>query len=1206
MKRLVLLAVLLVGCRAPVVPRAGHADSYQRAVQMELLGETDRAIDAALEAIADDASPGADATQAALELLTHRVTAPLGPLEDISLAARTTRSLVGPLEELLLASTGDKRMYLSLALFHLAARPGGSGEAAVAKHLRCLDQVAMLGPMASFFQAEPVSQLGSTTFSQRRTYVRDRGCELSLAWPSARTGSRRVQGSYDVSRAGTLRVAWLATNAAVLRVNRRSVSERAFSAGPGSTLNVVRAPVSAGRLEVEVNAWMGTPSDRVAVFAWVDDQPLAASDSGSGSGSSEATVGPVFSVAATSCANDACLATHAGALMFRGDARAVQALLADRVTEARPTNPALALSYVRALRRSRDLPKAEMLRTAGGLVADVITSESRSWEGVATNAAITAETKGGPEGCRAALAGTNVDRLSKDGRALVAMIGSSCWLTSGQSGRARLAIDGILKETAVFRVADAQAFPRAPIEQEWAVCAARGKEACANFRRDSGRLAEARQSLEDERLRKGAPQVFAAQLAEIDCLLKKENGSDRALFDGERSVALGSCLGNPAASEAMPDVPRSLLTVARRDLPVPFEGLAEKVLAKSKVVQGDATVVLEHQERYAVAGGILGFEIFDLRRLGGTTDIEQNAQADVPAVDGLVSHRVVRRRIFKRDGRVIEPNHTPNATQAGADLVQLETGDSVESIVIGAAVPDARGYLAFDTPDLLTERTQVEHVRIEIKAPETFTMHAHRLLGLPREVLLGKPRCSRRDLLRGSNCWAVRGEKATVYEAHKLGPRNIEWRGLLLDRPVSVLATSDTWRGVGSRLASALVALDDSGDAEVRNLVSTAGARNAKTKLEAVRALVKYVGDRLRVASPWLLADSGFVRTEGAFQQSARSMLLAREGSRTWVVHRALRELGIASEVLVVEPESVSEDKDPIVHPGRFTHPLLLATIDGKSVFIDSDVSGAPLPVGQVSPELVGRPMLHTDGRIDTLSRELVKIDRDEVYLKLRLAANGDATGDVVVQVGGPGAQELDEALLRLVGEPRAYLMRSLVQAWVPGADLLRVDAAREGERMVVRASVSVPRYAEREGNSMRLRLPGLAPFHRSHPVSASTLTRTYGARSDRTSALVIRDAIQYHLVREVELPAGFDIGNHVDDEEIREASLVATRHTKRVLQAVNDEFLFELRPDVVPPKQYAAFLALARRIDESFLASVVLAPGRPTKLEAAPHTQVR
>jgi hypothetical protein len=83
------------------------------------------------------------------------------------------------------------------------------------------------------------------------------------------------------------------------------------------------------------------------------------------------------------------------------------------------------------------------------------------------------------------------------------------------------------------------------------------------------------------------------------------------------------------------------------------------------------------------------------------------------------------------------------------------------------------------------------------------------------------------------------------------------------------------------------------------------------------------------------------------------------------------------------------------------------------------------------------------------------------------------------------------------------------------------------------------------------------------------------------------------HL-REVELPVGFEIGKHVDDEEIRGAAIVATRRTKRVVQALRDEFLFELRPDVVPPKQYGAFLALARRIDETFLASVVLAPGLP------------
>ena len=1202
MKRALVLALLLVGCRTPLAPVAGHVDSYQRAIQFELIGETEHAVDAAFDAIAGDHESSATTTQAALELLTHRTTASLGPLEDLSLSSRMARPLAGRLEDLLIGSSGDKRMYLSLALFQLSNRTNTTLDAS-RKYIKCLDRVAMYGPMWSARGPESLATLGGSTDSDEVAHVRDRGCDLSLSLPSARTGSRRISGSYVTHQRGMLRVAWFATNAATLSVNRRVVSTRAFSAGPGTTLNVATMPVSSGKLGVDVVAWMGSASDKVSVFVWLNDQPLEPEASGLGDGRVEAQGGPVAGDERRPCEDDACLAVRAGALAFRDDARAVQALLADRASALPQTNPTIALSYVRALRRSRDLPKGEMLRAAGAIIEGVLKREPRSWEALATKGAITADMKGGAEGCRAALAEIASERADDPANAIVRLSSSSCWLTIGQPGRARQALSPLLRGTESFKLAEAQPFPRTPEERDAAVCMAKGNEACANLQREEGKWLDARRSLENERARRGAPAAFAGQVAELDCLLGREVRWDE-IFPGERTLALSSCLGKRVVSAAMPDVPRSLLSVRRGDSALPFDGLAEKALAKSVANVGEATVVIEHQERYEVFAGILGFEIFDLRRLGGTTDVEQNAQADVPMIDGLVSSRTVRRRIFKRDGRIIEPNRTPEAAQAGADLVQLEAGDSVESVIAGFAVADARGYIAFDTPDLLGERTRVEHVRIEVRAPAAFRIRAHPSLGGPREVLVEDPKCVRDATVRDHGC--EHSKQESTYEARNLGPRNIEWRGLLLDRPVSVLVTNDTWQGVGSRLASALVALDDKGDAEIRNLVAMSGAAKAKGSLQTTSMIVKYVGERLRVSSPWLLADSGFARTEGTLAQSARSMLLAREGSRTWVIHRALREVGIASEVVISEPEPVSVDKDPIVHPGRFTHPLLRATIDGKQVFIDADVSGAPLPLGHVSPELVERPMLHADGRIEKLSRGWVKIDRDEVHLKLRLLANGDAEGEVHLQVGGPPAQELDEALQRVVGEPRAYLFRSLVQAWVPGADIGSVSASRDGDRIVVNASVWAARYAEREGDSNRFRLPGIVPFHRVAPVTASTLIRTYGARSDRATALFIRDALQYHVVRDVEFPMSLTMGNKVDDAEIREDHLVALRHATSAPHGVHDELTFDLRPNVIAPDQFAAFLKLSRRVDELFLASHLLLPIASAKLEAPAPIQVR
>ncbi len=147
--------------------------------------------------------------------------------------------------------------------------------------VRCLDRAVMRGPLqrvggAQLSLADMAADVNGTDAWVAR--IRDRGCDLSLAWPSARTGLRVVNGVYQVPHEGTLRVAWTSTNAGELRLNGRAVSSRAFSAGPGATMNVASVTTSPGRLELEVRAWMGAASDSVSAFAFIDDAPLIALD----------------------------------------------------------------------------------------------------------------------------------------------------------------------------------------------------------------------------------------------------------------------------------------------------------------------------------------------------------------------------------------------------------------------------------------------------------------------------------------------------------------------------------------------------------------------------------------------------------------------------------------------------------------------------------------------------------------------------------------------------------------------------------------------------------------------------------------------------------------------------------------------------------------------------------------------------------------
>jgi len=68
------------------------------------------------------------------------------------------------------------------------------------------------------------------------------------------------------------------------------------------------------------------------------------------------------------------------------------------------------------------------------------------------------------------------------------------------------------------------------------------------------------------------------------------------------------------------------------------------------------------------------------------------------------------------------------------------------------------------------------------------------------------------------------------------------------------------------------------------------------------------------------LSDVEVGRPEGSQQTTARTILSNHEGSRTWLVVRALRELGIAADVAIAENEPFSSDPAFPPHEGRFTH----------------------------------------------------------------------------------------------------------------------------------------------------------------------------------------------------------------------------------------------------------------------------------------------
>jgi hypothetical protein len=649
-----------------------------------------------------------------------------------------------------------------------------------------------------------------------------------------------------------------------------------------------------------------------------------------------------------------------------------------------------------------------------------------------------------------------------------------------------------------------------------------------------------------------------------------------------------------AATSGSRDAPATLpalLHAAGDDPTGDLDAVADRLAAADRAapaLPGAATAVLAHTERYDVQpSGLLRWLLFDVRRVNGTTDVDENAQASAPDVWGRPTARILRRRIFKRDGRVLDPEPSGNTSESHGRLTQLEQGDIIEAIYEGWSLPGDTGDLGIDTPDLLPERVAVHDATVELRLPRTVrgSLWSHPLLGKAAERADGEAR-------------------VLTWHLAEHPTRRVEDGVPQMDRSARVSFATADWASVARTLRETMATLDEH-DPEIAAWAREAAA-GAGPGMGTVNAVVAAAGRALREADAGTLSDySGGITA--VQQQTARSFLTSHDGSRSWLVLRALRELGIASDLVVAENDPFSADPAFPTHFGRFIHPLVVAHAGGKDAWIDADVEGPPLPAGRVSPELRGRFALSTDGAIAPLPATGGGDERDEVDVRLALDARGDARGTFAVILRGRDAQTLAEALVKTVGAERQRALRDVVLAWLPWANVDEVQlASTEGSWQVsLRADVSVSGYAQlqlqADGKSKTWLLPGLDTLHTSQPhARVSSLGATFAARAGRESALAISRAVQYHVHRRLELPTGAVVARMPGPLDVKAKLVEASRHSSVTASSgsgsgggnvIEDEFVLGVATGTVPASEYDAFVTVIHATDDGFLGATRVTP---------------
>lgn len=1220
--RLVLLANLaLLGCGArPEVPTLDETAfdleiPFAEAAEKEQLASDLEATEAYLalldRAIAlPEASHALEAVLASLDALVSR-TAPsldaLGEAHALAFRAPSAMELVrarllraweaahrsGPFVRPAIARAGH-----ALALYE------GDAEAAAMWRGRtgCVREAAVVGPLAtaplskldraSVVETSPeflASYPGLPPFQSEiaPVLVEADGCALPVDATSALDGLRVLAVDILLPRPMRIGVGLRSASAAAVVVGGEVAVSRPFSRGGSPILALGTADLPEGRARVVVRLAQRGEGGDIELYLHDDEGKALARMSPRPS-----DLAPTRAQGASDLRFEALRgsprerALVAAAHLALDDGRPAAYLLES--AEPRDT-PLLALLYARALDEAAHLPvhlRAERSRQA---FEAVLSRWPGAWEAKLGLLTVEARRRSLVDGRFSILRGLREARevsASPLLPALEAVLSSMASLPD----RANEAL-ARLKAMPVGRPLEARIEARLTdavgAEAEALACTTPGLDrdslACHDAKARRGDIDGALAELSRLRTLRGSPSALrdrelahhlarsdvAKAMAVYEAMLPAERSAETlALLVPKDPEALRARLGEALSAR---DMPNALLPLSRAlgdDPAAAFEAEGAKVFREERARRGDAaTWVLLHRERYSLdASGLLHYVVYDLRRVSGTTDVEAGAGAQGPEVHGREARWTRSRRIFKKDGRIVEPDRPPYAAQLHADLSELQPGDFIEQSLEGFALPDATGQLAVLTQDLLPERARVHRASIEVVAPKDLplVMGAHPLLGAPEVQTFGE-------------------QRSTFYRLDDAAPRRLELAVSSQDQDVGLAFGTSRWETLSAHLAELPLLL---GDEDPRVSSWAREASRGRTGRALVEALVMAAGKAVRVANGFDVSDWMAAQSRGPQIASARTILELGEGSRTHLVARGLTALGIRSELRLAEGEPGSARDDRPARLGQFHHPLLVVGLDDGDLWLDLDVPGPPLPPGRISPEVRGRMSLASDGSFRKVPAGEEAVD--EIDLRLSLDEAGHARGEVAFVLRGRPAQFLADALEEVVGSAREELLRNVALGFLPYASVEAIalgEAARLGE-VKVRAEIAIPSYAEPTAEGFTL--PGMMPLHVVYPYPyAATLGTSFAKLASRESALSIEMAETYRLSRSVELPRGMKLASSLPEAEVRSPLLEARRRGSFDDRLLREELSLSLATGRIPREDYASFLEAARQIDEAFLEGV-------------------
>jgi hypothetical protein len=643
-----------------------------------------------------------------------------------------------------------------------------------------------------------------------------------------------------------------------------------------------------------------------------------------------------------------------------------------------------------------------------------------------------------------------------------------------------------------------------------------------------------------------------ASLAELRAQFPRADNAvaeefDRLLAQGRREDALASL------ERALGAEPAAMASLRRL---VPIAG-GEHALARYRRDGSAEIAKFEASGRRYDAPQVLVFDYMAGRLFDDGSSLElvhtiQKAQSS-EAVDDLAEVHVpegalvLTLRAIKPDGRRLEPDAI-----AGKDTISLpsvEPGDYVEfEFIVRREPPEGM------PGTYLGERFYFQSFEIPFD-------HSEMLLILPEDApYVLDPRGAAPALVERVDGglrmlrWQVDQSASIKGEPDAVNPREYV--------PSVRVGIGGSWRDFVDGVRDVLVDRDVF-DPEIAALASRIVGNAAPTDFSL----------RARRLYAWTLAH--VEQSDEMFAQAA-TMLRARSGNRTRVLHYLLRLAGVPARLALAR--SMASDQTRSSLADGDTYDQLLVTFDdrGRTTWLHTVERWAPF--GYLPPLLRGQPavLLEPGAPERTLPPGAEGADRRTLTIDLLLTADGGARFDVVEDVRGAGAVAWRE---QLESVPAAELHRRFEEEYVarlvPGATLrsVRIAGRRQSDpSMKLAYAFAVRKFARAEPGGQVI--PSILP---------TRLAANYARASARATNQLVDNPLDVDVVLRIHPPPGGKPPRLPEDLKLvaalgeRPSFALRYRWDGRALSVMRSVRVPAMR---VTPGEYAAFARLCHDAD--------------------------